>query len=168
MPRRLRPGARKFLLTVHIAASVGWLGMSLCLLVLDLTGVFSTDPRLQKAVFTASSTLATTIGPPVAIAAFASGVAISLGTKWGLWRHWWVVVSLVGTGIMTVLVVFSLGPMLTEVATAALAAPPGVPVLDAVGDRVASAIAAPSVAVVALTVLTGLNVFKPRGRVRRR
>ncbi|MBA8827214.1 hypothetical protein FHX42_004598 [Saccharopolyspora lacisalsi] len=163
---QLPPRARKVVLTVHVIASVAWIGATLCLLALSLTGLLSRDPQVQRAAYVALGTIVTVVGAPVSIAALVSGIMISVGTRWGLFRHWWVLVSLVATAVMTAAVLFALGPLMRGAAADALAAPPGTPVLDAVGDAAVSAVVAPCVALVALSAITALNVFKPRGRVR--
>lgn len=162
----LPPRARKIVLTAHVIASVAWIGATLCLLALSLTGLLSRNPQVQQAAYVALGTIATVVGTPVSIAALVSGIVISVGTRWGLFRHWWVLVSLVATAAMTALVVFSLGPLMRGAAADALAAPPGTPVSDAVGDAAVSAVVAPCVALVALSAVTALNVVKPRGVVR--
>jgi hypothetical protein len=163
----LTPQGRKWVLTAHVIASVAWIGVSLCLLGLSLTGVLSRDAEIQKAAFVALGTLGTVVAAPVSVAALITGVVVSLGTKWGLFRHWWVLVSFIATVIMTAAVLFALGPLLRGAAASALAAAPGTPVLDAVGNAAVPAVIASCVATVVLSVITGLNVFKPVGRVRR-
>lgn len=165
--RTLPPKWRKLVLTIHVIASVAWIGASLCLLTLGLTGVLSTDQQTQKAAYIALGTIGTTVTVPVAIAALVSGVVISVGTKWGLVRYWWTLISLVATAVMTAAVVFALAPGMRAAAANAAATPPGASVLDAVGDEAASVIAAPCVATVALGVVTAINVYKPWGRIRR-
>lgn len=162
--RVLPPRARKTVLTVHVIASVAWIGASLCLLVLGLTGLLSGDPDVQRASYGALGTIVTVIAVPVSLAAFLSGIVVSVGSRWGLFRHWWVVISLVATAIMAAAVTFALAPMMRTVSAQALAAPAG-RVVEAVGDEVVPVVVAPSVAVVALSLVTAINVFKPRGRV---
>jgi uncharacterized membrane protein len=162
----LPPKLRKLVLTVHVITSVAWIGGSACLLVLGLTGLLAADHEVQKAAYVADGALGTWVARPVSVLAFASGVLISVGTRWGLVRYWWVLISLIATAIMTAAVVFLLTPRLTRAAENALAAPAGTDIVDAVGPDAASLVAAPSVALVALSLVTALNVYKPWGRVR--
>lgn len=59
---------------------------------------------------------------PLAVASLLTGLVVSLGTKWGPLRHWWVLVSLTLTVFATVVVVVETG---TIAAYAAVAADPG-------------------------------------------
>ncbi len=156
------------MLSVHVVASVGWIGGSLCLLALGLTGVFSGEPQVQRAAYIALGILGPYVVVPVTWATLLSGILISLGTKWGLFRYWWTLVSLVATAVMTVAVNFALAPTLAAAGDAAARAEPATPVLDAVGSAAGSAIAAPIVASVALSFVTWVNVAKPWGRIRQR
>ncbi|GAA0505734.1 hypothetical protein GCM10011581_32170 [Saccharopolyspora subtropica] len=158
---------RKLVLTVHVIASVAWIGGSACLLVLGLTGLLADDPQVQRAAYIADGALGAWVARPVSILALVSGVLISVGTKWGLFRYWWVLISLVATAAMTAAVTFQLAPRLIRAGESALAAPPGADVVAAVGPDAASLVVAPSVALVALSIVTALNVYKPWGRVRR-
>ncbi len=169
MPRRsFTPGWRKLVRTVHVILSVGWIGASLCLLALGLTGVLSSDEQTQKSAYIALGTIGTAVSVPVAVATLISGILVSVGIRWGLFRYWWTVISLVATAAMTAGVMFALAPGLRRAAADAAATPPGTPVLDAVGAEAASAISAPCVATVALSLVTAINVFKPWGPIRRR
>jgi hypothetical protein len=52
---------------VHIAVSVGWLGTSLCLLVLGLTAQLTTDPATANVAYRAMAILADTLEVPVSL-----------------------------------------------------------------------------------------------------
>ncbi len=149
---------------MHVIASVAWVGASLCLVVLGLTGLLAEDPLTRRSAYVALGAVAGTVALPVSLAAFASGVLIALGTRWRLFRHWWVLVSLIATGVMTAAVAFALTPMMRSTAARALTAPAN-RIAEAVGPDAIAVVVAPSVAVVALSAVTALNVFKPRGRV---
>lgn len=154
---------RKLVLTVHVVASVGWLGQSFCLLALSLTGMFTRDPEVRQGSYRALSTIAGTVAPPLAIGALATGILISVGSHWGLFRHKWVVISLVLTTILTVAVLVGLGPLMGRAAELAQRVPPGETALQVDDVRTfVAALVAPCVAIVLLSMVTALNVFKPR------
>ncbi|WP_406861980.1 DUF2269 domain-containing protein [Streptomyces sp. HUAS MG47] len=149
----LQRPARRALLVVHVAVSVGWLGLSVGLLALGITAYATTDPALTQAAYRAMRVFADWLLVPVALIAFGSGVVLSLGTPWGLARHRWVWIKFwltLGTAAATV---FALRP---EIAHAAAA---GVPDL--------SLVAAPSVSTAAYLFMTAVSVLKPWGLTRR-
>lgn len=152
---------RKGMLTLHLVASVGWIGAVAAYLVLDLQVAASTEPATLRAGYLAMDLITTQAIVPLAVATLVTGLVMSLGTKWGLLRHYWVIVSLV-------LTVFALAVLLIETSTirhyAHLAADPatsdeqlrdlGSTLLHSVGGLV-----------VLLTVMV-LNVYKPAGLTR--
>lgn len=162
----LPPRLRKIALSAHVVASVSWIGASVCLLALGLTGVLAGEPSVQRAAYIALGVLGSQVLVPVTWATLLSGILLSLGTKWGLFRYWWTLASLVATAVMTLAVNYALAPTLATAGDAAARAEPGTPVLEAVGSAAGSAIAAPIVASVALSFVTWINVAKPWGRIR--
>jgi hypothetical protein len=102
------PTARKALLAAHIALSVGWLGAAAAFAVLDGTTVSSQDPGTLRACYVAMDLLARWAILPLAVGALLSGVAVSLGSKWGLFQHYWVVLSLVLTAVALLVLVVQL------------------------------------------------------------
>lgn len=158
---RLAPRWRKLLLTVHIVATVGWLGADLVLLALNVSGARGADPRT---VYPAGYTLGVWVVAPLALLSLATGVAQGLLTPWGLLRHRWVTVKLVLTTVMVGLVFLLLLPKLAEmaeIAQAAVAARPG----TAAGRT--QLMVAPAVASVLLIINVVLSTHKPWGRLRR-
>jgi len=94
---------------------------------------------------------------PLALTALLSGVAMSLGTNWGLFRHYWVVISLVLTIFSTVILllhmptVSSLAGMMRDADGPQYSGGHGGDLFHAGGG------------LVVLLVITTLNVYKPRG-----
>jgi hypothetical protein len=97
---------RKFLLTTHVIASVGWLGAVLAYLVLAIAGVTTNDPRLAGAATISLELIGWYAIVPLALASVATGLIQSLSTEWGLFRHYWIatkfVLSLFATTILLV------------------------------------------------------------------
>jgi hypothetical protein len=155
---RFSPAARKLALAVHLTVSVGWIGAVAAYLSLDLAAATSDDPAILRASYIGMGAIADSVIVPLAIAALLTGVLLSLGTKWGLVRHWWVTISLVLTVVATVV-------LLVETATigayAAVAADPATTSseLRALGSTLVHSVGG---GVVLLTVLV-LNIYKPRG-----
>ena len=93
---------RKAALTLHVASSVGWFGAVLVYLALGVAAVTSDDPALVAAVYVTMVWAAWVVLVPLAVASLVTGVVQSLVSRWGLLRHYWVVVKLVLTTVATV------------------------------------------------------------------
>ena len=96
---------------------------------------------------------------PLALAALLSGLVMSLGTKWGLFRHYWVLISLVLTILATVVL---LANMQTVSFFAGIAADPTADVGGLRGGLRGELLHA-GVGLLVLLVIQVLNVYKPRG-----
>jgi hypothetical protein len=82
------------ILTAHITFSVGWIGAVAAFLALAITGLTSQDAQMERAAYTAMELTARFVIVPLAFASLLSGLIQSLGTPWGLFRHYWVLVKL--------------------------------------------------------------------------
>src|SRR5918992_300569 len=96
------PGVRKFVLATHLTVSVGWLGALAAYLVLDVTATTSQDADALRAAYLGMDSIARTAIVPLALTSVLTGLVVSVGTKWGLFRHWWVLISFVLTIFATV------------------------------------------------------------------
>jgi hypothetical protein len=154
MPPRLR----KFALAAHLSCSVGWLGAVVAYLALDLTVATSEEPQTVRAAWIAMGLVTSSAIVPLALASLLTGLLMSVGTKWGLFRHWWVLISLLLTIIATVVLLSEAGVISrmaaiaaeTRTSDAALLALPGT-LFHSVGG------------VAVLLVVQVLNVYKPQG-----
>ncbi|MFF4246053.1 DUF2269 domain-containing protein [Streptomyces sp. NPDC001822] len=155
----LKRPVRRSILVSHVAVSVGWLGLTVCLLVLGLAAFLTDDPGMAVAATRAMKVLADWLVTPVALLSLVSGLILALGTPWGLARHRWVWVKFWLTLIATGLSVFSLRPGIDEAV--------------ARGAADIDLVIAPSVATATYLFVTAISVVKPwgptrRGRLRRR
>lgn len=151
--------ARKALLTLHIAVSVGWLGAVLAYLPFDVTTAVGEDPARVRASYLAMDVLAGSVLAPLAIASLASGIALSLVTSWGLFRHYWVVVSLVLTALATLVLLVETRTIDALATSAAMAG-------DAALLELPSTLPHSIGGTLVLLFVLALNVFKPRGLTR--
>jgi hypothetical protein len=101
----MTPRFQKFVLLAHIAFSVGWFGAIVPYLALVVTGLANRDPQIVRAVCLSMELIGWYVIVPFSFAALLSGLALSLGTQWGLLRHWWILAKLLLT-IFAVLVLF--------------------------------------------------------------
>ena len=160
----LPPGPRKALLAVHVIVAVAWIGLDLCLLVLAVTAAVTDDPLLRRAAYLALGQLGGTLIIPVSVAALVTGIALAAGTRWGLVKYRWVLVSLLLTTPMTAAVIFAQLPLLQD---AAHAAATHTSVAAAIGGKRFSVIIAASAEMVVLITVAVINTVKPWGRTRR-
>ena len=157
----LAPPFRKFMLTAHITFSVGWLGAVAVFLALAITGLTSHDAPLVRAAYLAMGLSGWFVIVPSSIAASLTGVAQALGTPWGLFKHYWVVVKLLLTVAATVLLLVHMQPVsyLAEVAAKA-----DLSSAELRGMRI-RLIADAVAALVVLLAATTISVYKPWGRI---
>jgi hypothetical protein len=90
-------GLRKFALTAHVTCSVGSLGSITAFLALAVAGLISQDEQMVRATYLAMELIARFVIVPLAFASLLTGVIQSLGTPWGLLRHYWVLAKLLLT-----------------------------------------------------------------------
>lgn len=152
------PWLRKLVLSVHVASSVGWMGALAAYLALDVTVATSADAGVLRAAYVAMGLVAWYAIVPLALAAWVTGLLVSLGTTWGLFRHYWVILSLVLT---TLAVVVLLVEMRVVDALAAAAGDPAT--TDAELRALPSTLPHSVGGMVVLAVVLVLNVYKPRG-----
>lgn len=114
----LSPAARKLLLTAHVAVAVGWIGALAGFLVLSIAGLVSADVMITRSVYLAMDLLNRFVIVPAALLSVLTGVVQSLGTPWGLLRHYWVVFKFLLILTATVMLLAKTGPI-SDVARAA-------------------------------------------------
>lgn len=155
----LSPAARKVLLTIHLTLSVGWIGTVLAYLALGITAVNGASVAATRGAWTAMEVIGWYVISPLALASLLTGIGLGLGTKWGLFRHYWVVISFVLTLLATVVLLLHM-PSVTR--SAAAAQELSGQALDALGGDLLH----PSVGLVVLIFVQVLNLYKPRGLTR--
>lgn len=155
-------GVRRFALTVHVTASVGWFGAVAAFLALAVAGLTSPDPQLVRGAYLAMALTGWAVIVPLALASLLTGLVSSLGTAWGLVRHWWVVAKLVITVPATILLLVHMQPINYVADVAAQTTLTSADHAQLRIQFVAQAVAA----LVVLLTATILSVYKPRGRTR--
>ncbi len=86
----MTPKLRKFALLAHITFSVGWFSAVVPYIALVIAGLTSHDVQLVRSVYLSMELIGWYVIVPFSFAALLSGLVQSLGTQWGLFRHWWV------------------------------------------------------------------------------
>lgn len=152
----LTPAARRFTLTAHIAASVGWVGAIVAFLALAVTGLVSPDDQTVRAAYLSMEVLGRYVLVPLAFASLVSGLVQSLGTAWGLFRNYWVIIKLL-MSILAIVVLLAYMQTLGYLADVAA---------NTDGDGMTpspSPVLHSAAALVVLLVAMVLSVYKPRG-----
>lgn len=153
----MSPRLRKFALTAHVTASVGWLGAVACFLALAIVGLTSQNGQTVRGVYLVMEPVAWFTLVPLAFASLLTGIVSSLSTTWGLFRHYWVVFKLLINVFATVVLLIY---METFRLMAGVAADPSA---DLRMVRNASPVLHAALALLLLLVATVLGVYKPRG-----
>jgi hypothetical protein len=155
----LSPSLRKIVLTAHVTSSVGWLGAVAGFLALAIAGLTSQDSQTMRAAYISMDLTTWFVIVPLALASLLTGIASSLGTRWGLFRYYWVLVKLLITSFATVVLWVHLQPIQL---LAAAATRTGILGADLHQSQILMVVAS-TAALVALLVLTTVSVYKPRG-----
>lgn len=166
---RFTPALRRFTYTTHVTTSVGWVGAVFVFLALATIGLMSQDERTVRGAYLVMAPAAWLVLVPLAHASLLTGIALSLGTPWGLFRHYWVIFKLAITAFSTVVLLIYMGTFRQMAAVAAD------PVVELGLVRNPSPLVHAVLALVLLVTATVLAVYKPfgpvadldRGKVRR-
>jgi hypothetical protein len=162
----MTPHLRKFALTGHVVFSVGWLGAVAAFLVLSIAGLTSRDTGVVAGAYLSMNLIGLYVIVPMSLASLATGLVQALGTPWGLFRHYWVLmkflIALVATYALLMHQFTAVAQAAKIVSGAAAGTLPGAE-LHAVGTELLGDV---SGAVLVLLVVTTLSVYKPWGLTR--
>ncbi|WP_308283069.1 hypothetical protein [Pseudonocardia nigra] len=159
---RLGRRTRKAVLLAHLVAAGAWIGLDVVLAVLVFTAFTSADAATVAVSYQALGLVAVWPMIIAALATLLTGVALGLGTPFGLLRYWWVAVKFGLTVVLAVLVTVALRPGVLVAAEEGRRIAAGADVVP-IGDLAFP----PIVSSTALLVAFALSVFKPWGRIRR-
>jgi uncharacterized membrane protein len=153
------PALRRAALAVHVITSVGWIGAVVAYLALGIAAAVSNLPQTVRAAWIAMELTGWVAVVPLGVLAFLTGLVMSLGTVWGLVRHYWVIFAFVLTTVALVVLLLHM-PSVTATASTARNADDAA-VLQLGGD-----VLHPALGLVVLVVVAVLNLYKPRGTTR--
>ena len=162
---RLSPGQRKLVLAAHIVVSVGLFGLSAAMFVLGTVAVTTSDAETGQAAYRSMRIFTRGVVQPVALGALVSGLILSLGTRWGVVRHYWIVTKLALTVATVLCGIFVVGPLVQQ----AIGMSSDVAMLPAAGRGSAPIVLVAALAanVLMLGAATVISVYKPWGTIRR-
>ena len=155
----MTPGLRKLALTAHLVCSLGWIGTVLAHLALAVAAATSQDAQTVRASWIAMELTGWFVIVPLALGALLTGLVISLGTPWGLLRHYWVLITLALTILSTAVLLLHMPDVSAQADLAREAGGSGLRGLG--GDLLH-----PGLGLLVLLAITVLNVYKPRGLTR--
>jgi len=89
----MTPTVRKLTITAHVVFSVGWLGAVAAFLVLSIAGLTSHDPEVVRGAYLSMDLISRFVIIPLCFAALITGLLQALGTPWGLFRYYWIVMK---------------------------------------------------------------------------
>jgi hypothetical protein len=159
----LTPRLRKLALTAHVTASVGWLGAVVAFLALSVAGLTSQNPQTVRGAYLVMELTGWVVLVPLSLASLLTGLICSLGSIWGLFRHYWVLFKLVINVVATIVLLLYMQTLayLADVAAAAVLSGGTFG-----GLRSPSPVLHAGVALLLLVVATTLAIYKPRGVTR--
>src|SRR5438128_1395775 len=89
----MTPVLRKLTVTAHVTFSVGWLGAVAAFLALSIVGLTSRDAEVVRGAYLSMDLISRFVIIPMCFAALATGLLQALGTPWGLFRYYWIVMK---------------------------------------------------------------------------
>ncbi len=155
-------GIRKLALTLHISFSVGWFGAVAGFLILSIAGLANQNANIVHAVYISMDLIGRFVIVPMSLIALVTGIVLALGTKWGLFRYYWVLTKFLLT-LFSVIVLLLHQFTAVEAAAKRVSeiAPETLPELGRLGIQL---VADAGIALLVLIFITILSVFKPWGR----
>ena len=151
----LPPALRRAMLAGHIICSVGWIGAAAAYLGLGVAAEVNMQPQIVRAAWIGME-LSGWLGVPLGCLALLTGLGLSLGTPWGLFKHYWVIIAVVLTTLSLAVLLLHM-PSVSTLARLARTAD------DAAVSRLGGDVLHPALGLLVLIVITVLNVHKPRG-----
>ena len=153
----MSPSLRKLALTAHVTSTVGWLGAIVGFLAVAIAALTSQDIQLVRGAYLVMELIGWYVLVPLCVASLGTGLIMSLGTQWGLFRHYWVLVKFVIT-VLAAIILFMYTQTLEQLG--AMARGTTLTINDL---RNGSPVLHSGLAVLALLVNTTLSLYKPRG-----
>ena len=159
----LTPRLRKLALTAHVTASVGWLGAVVAFLALSVAGLTSQDPQTVRGAYLVMELTGWIVLLPLSLASLLTGLISSLGSVWGLFRHYWVLFKLLINVVATIVLLLYMQTLdyLGDIAAETTLTSGE---LRGLGNPSPTLHAA--AALLLLLVATTLAIYKPRGMTR--
>jgi hypothetical protein len=159
----MTPPIRKLAITAHVAVSVGWLGATAAFLALSIIGLTSRDADVVRGAYFSMNVVGRFVIIPMCFAALGTGLLQSLGTPWGLLRHYWISVKFGLTVFATIALLVHQFGVISVTAKAVMAASSETLFSSALNPLKVELVRAPAISIVLLLTATALGTYKPWG-----
>jgi hypothetical protein len=162
----MTPALRKLTITAHVTFSVGWLGAVAAFLVLSIAGLTSHDAEVVRGAYLSMDLISRFVIIPMCFGALATGLLQALGTPWGLFRYYWIVMKFGLAIFATIALLIHQFAVMAEAAKRVSGAAAETLFSPDLGPLKTELVRAPSLAILLLLVVTTLGVYKPWGLTR--
>ncbi|TDD85405.1 hypothetical protein E1202_21095 [Saccharopolyspora karakumensis] len=106
---RLSARARRAVLLAHVVAGTGWFGIAAVTFVLTVAVLTESDAAIVRAGYEFHELLIGSLARPASLITLGTGLVLSVGTKWGVAKHYWPLIKLVLV-VATIAITASLTP----------------------------------------------------------
>ena len=162
----MTPVLRKLTITAHITFSVGWLGATASFLALSIVGLTSRNAEVVRGAYLSMDLISKFVIIPMCFAALATGLLQALGTPWGLFRYYWIVMKFSLAIFATIALLIHQFAVMAVAAKRVSGRATETLFSADLGPLKTELVRAPSLAIVLLLVATTLGVYKPWGLTR--
>ena len=158
----MTPRLSKAVLTSHITFSVGWLGAVAVFLALAINGLTTQDIHVARSTLIAMEISAWFVIVPLCLSSLFTGVVQAVCTKWGLFKHYWIIVKLFLTVASTILLLLHMQPIsyLAGVAKEASFSS------SQHAEQIINLITKAGAAIFVLIAITTISIYKPWGKIK--
>ena len=153
----------RFFLINHITFSVGWLGAIAVFITLAVTALTTMNIQIARSALLAMDISAWYVIVPFCLISLLTGLVQAFGTKWGLFKHYWIVVKLFLTIVMTILLLLHMQPISYLASVAIEPSFSNTQYASQIIDIISKA----GLAVLVLVATTTISVYKPWGKITR-
>jgi MFS family permease len=162
----MTPALRTFTITAHVAFSVGWLGAVAAFLVLSIAGLTSHDAEVVRGAYLSMDLISRFVIIPMCFAALVTGLLQALGTPWGLFRYYWILMKFGLAVVATIALLVHQFVVVAEAAKRVSGAAAETLFSADLGPLKTELVRAPSLSILFLLVAATLGVYKPWGLTR--
>ena len=160
----MTPALRKLNLTAHVTFSVGFIGAVASFLTLSIAGLTSQDAETVRGAYLSMNLIGQFVIVPLCFAALLTGIVQALGTEWGLFRYYWVLLKLILTLGATILLLLHQFMAVARAAKLVAEVPAGT--MPSVAQLGTELLSKTGLATLLLLVITTISIYKPWGLTR--
>jgi hypothetical protein len=153
---------RKLALTFHIILSVGWLGAVAGFVALNVLALNGQNARAILSAYIGMEVVAQRIILPLCFGSLFTGLIQSIGTQWGILKHYWIAVKFFLTVGSTILLLVHMRLISDGAAIAAETIVPNAK-LNSIGSEL---LQKSILALLVLIIVTTISIYKPWGKIR--